>query len=47
MLTISFKHSYTGFEVVSCYSSVLFHSKKVKDGRSTGVDKKVEDIEVL
>ena len=47
MLTISLKDPYTGYVVVSCPSSVLFHSKKVNDGRSTGVDQKVEDIELV
>ena len=46
LLTISAKDPYTGYVVLSCHSSVLFYSEKVKKGRSTGVDQKVDNIKV-
>ena len=47
MLTISCNHPYTRYEVVSCYASVLFHSEKIKDWRSTGGYQNIEDIKVI
>ena len=44
--TISFERPYAGYEVIFGNSSVLLHTQKIEDGRSTRGDQKVENLKV-